>query len=217
MSSIRCSIFLSSQFYWKASVKGSKLDLIESYICANRRVSLFRMCKYVWNDSGVGWILGASRLLGSISAQPRTPVNSRGATRFPEISSAILRNSARSTKLDLKSFPDKENLQHLAQLRSQRCVCWLPGTFGYPDSKVHGANISPIWGRQDPDAPCCPHEPWYLGSDGLGWSHKCTFQRQTLWFDDTKRQCSKKSPGLQRLCLSIETCLNLGPEWCWYD
>ena len=24
---------------------------------------------------------------------------------------------------------------------------------GYPDSKVHGANIGPIWGRQDPDGP----------------------------------------------------------------
>ena len=23
--------------------------------------------------------------------------------------------------------------------------------FGYPDSKVHGANMGPIWGRQDPD------------------------------------------------------------------
>ena len=56
-----------------------------------------------------------------------------------------------------------------------------------------------------------------LGSDGIGWSRKCTFQRQTFWFDDAKRQCSKKSPGFQRLCLSIETCLNLGPEWNWYD
>ena len=23
----------------------------------------------------------------------------------------------------------------------------------YPDSKVHGANMEPIWGRQDPDGP----------------------------------------------------------------
>ena len=23
----------------------------------------------------------------------------------------------------------------------------------YPDSKVHGANMGPIWGRQDPDGP----------------------------------------------------------------
>ena len=23
----------------------------------------------------------------------------------------------------------------------------------YPDSKVHGANIGPIWGRQDPGGP----------------------------------------------------------------
>ena len=24
-------------------------------------------------------------------------------------------------------------------------------TRGYPDSKVHGANMGPIWGQQDPD------------------------------------------------------------------
>ena len=24
---------------------------------------------------------------------------------------------------------------------------------GYPDSKVHGANIGPIWGPQDPSGP----------------------------------------------------------------
>ena len=30
----------------------------------------------------------------------------------------------------------------------------------HPDSKVHGANIGPIWGRQDPGG---PHELCYLG------------------------------------------------------
>ena len=28
-----------------------------------------------------------------------------------------------------------------------RADCW------YPDSKVHGANMGPIWGRQDPGGP----------------------------------------------------------------
>ena len=36
------------------------------------------------------------------------------------------------------------------------------------DNKVHGVNMGPIWGRQDPGrppgwAPCWPHEPCYLG------------------------------------------------------
>ena len=30
-----------------------------------------------------------------------------------------------------------------------------------PDSKVHGANMGPIWGRQDPGG---PHKLCYLGS-----------------------------------------------------
>ena len=25
--------------------------------------------------------------------------------------------------------------------------------YHYPDNKVHGANMGPIWGRQDPDVP----------------------------------------------------------------
>ena len=35
----------------------------------------------------------------------------------------------------------------------------------YPDSKIHGANMGPIWGRQDPGGPQrWPHEPCYLGT-----------------------------------------------------
>ena len=34
-----------------------------------------------------------------------------------------------------------------------------------PDSKVQGANMGPIWGRQEPRwAPCWPHELCYLGA-----------------------------------------------------
>ena len=36
----------------------------------------------------------------------------------------------------------------------------------YPDSKVHEANMGPIWGRQDPGGPHVgPNEPCYLGTD----------------------------------------------------
>ena len=35
----------------------------------------------------------------------------------------------------------------------------------HPDSKIHGANMSPTWGRQDPGGPHDGHarEPCYLG------------------------------------------------------
>ena len=33
----------------------------------------------------------------------------------------------------------------------------------YSDSKVHVANMGPIWGRQDRVGPCWPHELCYLG------------------------------------------------------
>ena len=33
----------------------------------------------------------------------------------------------------------------------------ISGTHAIPDSKVHGANMGPIWGRQDTDGPhACP-------------------------------------------------------------
>ena len=35
---------------------------------------------------------------------------------------------------------------------SKRTPCFCPSTMS-PDSKVHGANMGPIWGRQDPGGP----------------------------------------------------------------
>ena len=51
------------------------------------------------------------------------------------------------------------------RLRLAKDVCWAPDSDKYvivyaPDSKVHGANMGPIWGRQDPGG---PHELCYLG------------------------------------------------------
>ena len=57
-----------------------------------------------------------------------------------------------------------------------------------PDSKVHGANMGPIWGRQDPGGQkCWPHELYCLESitfhDHLPWSY---------WFGD-RRVITKKT------------------------
>ena len=41
-------------------------------------------------------------------------------------------------------------------LRMDHCIGkskHLGSYHGYPDSKVHGANMGPIWGQQDPDGP----------------------------------------------------------------
>ena len=34
-----------------------------------------------------------------------------------------------------------------------------------PDSKVHGANMGPIWGRQDPDGPHVGHMNFAIWDD----------------------------------------------------
>ena len=39
--------------------------------------------------------------------------------------------------------------------------------YNYPDSKVHGTNMGPIWGRQDPGGPMLAREPCYLGTWAL--------------------------------------------------
>ena len=51
------------------------------------------------------------------------------------------------------------NAFELEWIRSNdRVICWISGTkdrdeIPSPDSKVHGANMEPIWGRQDPGEP----------------------------------------------------------------
>ena len=49
-------------------------------------------------------------------------------------------------------------------------------TLGYPDSKVHGANMGPIWGRQDPGGTHVGHMnsaiwEWilYAAKQGIFW------------------------------------------------
>ena len=46
-----------------------------------------------------------------------------------------------------------------------------------PDSKVHGANMGPIWGRQDPGGPHVG--PWTLLSESLSGTY--TQQTQISW------------------------------------
>ena len=39
----------------------------------------------------------------------------------------------------------------------------------YPDSKVHGANMEPTWGRQDRVGPMLAHELCYRGYSCFEW------------------------------------------------
>ena len=48
-------------------------------------------------------------------------------------------------------------------------------TSTHPDSKVHGANMGPIWDRQ---APCLSHEPCYLGRSHWSWVVAIRLQRE---------------------------------------
>ena len=47
------------------------------------------------------------------------------------------------------------NWTFFISIQSYQCNWYIPSLFTIPDSKVHGANMGPIWGRQDP---CGPHE-----------------------------------------------------------
>ena len=50
--------------------------------------------------------------------------------------------------------------------------CIIPGK-GYPNSKVHGANIGPIWGRQDPGGPHVGPMNFAIWVVGLAWTKWC--------------------------------------------
>ena len=45
------------------------------------------------------------------------------------------------------------NKQVAGGLRCHNTRCFVAKQRGYPDSKVHGANMAPIWGQQDPGGP----------------------------------------------------------------
>ena len=48
----------------------------------------------------------------------------------------------------------KLDLQILSHLEVWRYfILWIPVFINIPDNKVHGANMGPIWGRQDPGGP----------------------------------------------------------------
>ena len=62
--------------------------------------------------------------------------------------------------------------------------------FIVPDSKVHGANMGPIWGQQDPDGPHVgPHEPCYPGCFGHHWYQI----NVTTFFSKTSNETSPDS------------------------
>ena len=75
--------------------------------------------------------------------------------------------------------------------------CLQLSSITYPESKVHGANMGPIWGRQDPGGPyvcpCWPYVcPWILLSGLLPRRFKETVVRVRV----RKRNCiPHKTPG----------------------
>ena len=53
----------------------------------------------------------------------------------------------------------------MTEHHNYRMCSFLPLNLGVrtPDSKVHGANTDPAWGRQDPGGPLGSRETYYLG------------------------------------------------------
>ena len=98
----------------------------------------------------------------------------------------------------------------------------------YPDSKVHGANMGPIWGRQDPGGPMLA--PRILLSGYLTieaetrWSSflaydiiKCIFVNENIWIS-SKMSLNKKSidnePALiQTMAWRRTDAITISVEW----
>ena len=71
------------------------------------------------------------------------------------------------------SVPDSCQVKH--------CELRVYPTFNIPDSKFHGANMGPIWGRQDPGGPHVGHRN--LAIWAILW---CGTQHIFIFMQDTK-------------------------------
>ena len=57
----------------------------------------------------------------------------------------------------------RQNVEYAGHSRKPESTSSCADIQAVPDSKVHGANMGPILGRQGPGgASCLPHEPCYL-------------------------------------------------------
>ena len=60
----------------------------------------------------------------------------------------------RNTEDDKRDIVISEYLQNMYHVSSSNMITIANNVFaGFPDSKVHGANMGPIWGRQEPGEP----------------------------------------------------------------
>ena len=90
-------------------------------------------------------------------------INSYGSYDCPNLHKMSLMDMGKINHCQIKT---KHN-----QLLTTTCIMGCV-EHTYPDSKVHGVYMGPIWGRQDPGGPpCWSHEPWYLGMSPLQWQH----------------------------------------------
>ena len=63
---------------------------------------------------------------------------------------------------------------------AQRTISAQCATENIPDSKVHGANMGPIWGRQDPGGPHVSPMNFVMW-DGECWSQAEGKALETSW------------------------------------
>ena len=66
---------------------------------------------------------------------------------------SIRRHSIYNHSGDGKRSPSLKSPQGNEMQYTHKCDPASSNTIHIPDSKVHGANVGPIWGRQDPDGP----------------------------------------------------------------
>ena len=57
------------------------------------------------------------------------------------------------TALSSEVAPVKGSYRHLQNCKMYYEINYIIASKNCPDSKVHGANMGPIWGRQDPGGP----------------------------------------------------------------
>ena len=79
-----------------------------------------------------------------------------------------------------------------------RCKVWFGDN---PDSKVHGANIGPTWGRQDPGGPHVGHVVNLAISEAITWTNAVDIGPSGTYLIESKY----KHFSVEKMCLKISS------------
>ena len=128
-----------------------------------KEISKLRCCPSWWESFG-NVFRGNDVIMNILSSQPRACDWAMFPCTMPRETSCWCPNTSsrstswlghwRSSQMSSSRPTDVWRMRKRKQTRSfQNKLCFHKTEYSHPNSKVHGANMGPTWGRQDPGGP----------------------------------------------------------------